>query len=186
MAGAGGEEPRRILSVDPLITFTLAWSPTSRRIVFSKEDRRGPGPRRVTLESCDQLGGQRVEILSDSRLRGPNQVSDLEWSADGRVFYSLKEPAPNYASENIWALEVDPDTGRVRGPSRQITNGLGFAKSGFSESADGTRFAFFRMHQQDTVRVAEIQRDGMLGTWSLCVVRTGIDGPGVGPEIVRP
>lgn len=35
---------------------------------------------------------------------------------------------------------------------------MGFAKTGFSESVDGRRFALLRTHQQDTVRVAEIQR----------------------------
>lgn len=110
VAGADGQDPHRIRSVDPLITSSLAWSPTSQRIVFSKEDRTGIGPREVALESCDREGGQRTLILSDPRLRGPNQVSDLSWSADGRVFYSLREPAPNVTSDNIWALQVDPDT----------------------------------------------------------------------------
>jgi Tol biopolymer transport system component len=166
VAGADGQDPHRILSVDPFITSSLGWSPTSRRIVFSKEDRTGTGPREVALESCDREGGQRVQILSDPRLRGANQVTDVSWSAaDGRVFYSLREPAPNYTSENIWAVEVDPDTGRVQGRSSQLTNGLGFAKSGFSESADGRRFTFFKTRQRDTVQVAAIQeRGGVLGT----------------------
>ena len=160
VVGADGENPHRILSLDQLFTYSLAWSPTSRRIVFSKEDRTETNAIEAALESCDREGGQRVQILSDKRLRGPNQLTDLSWSADGRVFYSLREPAPNTSSDNIWALEVDPNTGRVRGPSSQITNGLGFAKSGFSESADGRRFALLRTHQQDTVRVAEIQQRG--------------------------
>ena len=163
LVGADGENPHRILSLDPLFTYSLAWSPTSRRIVFSKEDRT-ENAIEAALESCDREGGQRVQILSDKRLRGPNQLTDLSWSADGRVFYSLREPAPNTSSDNIWALEVDPNTGRVRGPSSQITNGVGFAKSRFSESADGRRFALLRTHQQDTVQVAEIQqRSGVLG-----------------------
>jgi len=37
---------------------------------------------------------------------------------------------------------------------------LGFARSRFSASVDGRRFAFLRTDQQDTVRIAEIQRGG--------------------------
>ena len=159
MMGANGEDPHRILSIESAVTFNLAWSPTSRRIVYSLGNPDG-----ASLESCDRDGGQRALIASEFGLSGPYGLSDVSWSADGRVFYTLRESAPNFQYGNIWSIEVDPDTGLVRGKPSQITSGTGFAQINFSQSRDGMRFAFLRVRSQDMVQVAEIRHDGDLGT----------------------
>jgi eukaryotic-like serine/threonine-protein kinase len=160
MMGADGEDPHRVLSVEPSEIYALAWSPSSRRIAYILIKVNGNDTDKVAIESCDRESGQRQLILSENRLQGVNGLGDVSWSADGRVFYHLTEPAPNAKFENIWAIAVDPDTGRVGGRPAQVTSGTEFTESNFSQSADGKRFAFVKMRSQDTIQVAEIQHGG--------------------------
>jgi serine/threonine protein kinase len=155
MAADGGDL-HRVLSVEPSAIFGLAWSPTSQRIVYLRFKNDGD----VTIESCDREGSQRKAVLSEKRLQGADGFSGVSWSRDGRVFYGLTEPVPNTRSGNIWSIEVDPDTGRARGQPSQVTSGTGFWQSVFSQSTEGKRLAFLRLHSRDVVEVAEIGRDG--------------------------
>jgi len=157
MIGADGQEPRRILSVEPSEIYAIAWSPTSQRIVYALHKKNSNDAAKVAIESCDREGGQRKLILEENRLQGNFGLGDLSWSADGRLFYRLAEPDSNLLSENIWSIEVDPDTGRIRGRPSQVTSGTGFTLTNFSQSADGKRFAFASTRSRDTIQVAEIR-----------------------------
>ena len=149
--GAGGEEPHRILSLSLSRIGLFAWSPNSRRIIFLREEAGEGAPTKYLIESCDESGSQRVVAESDNRL-----MRDLTWLQDGRVLFNLAEPAPNERYQNIWSIEVDPDTGRPHGARVQITNGTGFSQEGFSSSADGSRFTFLKTREQDTAQIADI------------------------------
>ncbi len=165
LMGAEGDSAHFIVSVKPAFVFALAWSPTSRRIVYLTYSGNNQITDKLGIESCERESGQRTPILSDSGLEGPIGFSDLLWSADGRVLYRLKEPAPNPDSTNIWSVPVDPDSGRLQGNPSRVTSEIGYIHGNFSESTDGKRLAFGRMRYRDTVRVAEIRRGGEeLGT----------------------
>ncbi len=149
--GAGGEEPHRILSLSPSTIGSFAWSPNSRRIIFSREEAGEGAPTRYLIESCDESGSQRVVAESDNR-----RMEDLTWLQDGRVLFNLAEPPPNERYQNIWSIEVDPDSGRPHGDRVQITSGTGFSQEDFSSSADGRRFTFLKKREQDTAQIADI------------------------------
>jgi Tol biopolymer transport system component len=89
-----------------------------------------------------------------------NSLSDLAWAADGRLFYRLWEPNATENSESLWSIQVDPDTGHVRGTPTPVTSGTGTTFGPFSVSADGKRFTFIKKRNQDAVMVSEIQRGG--------------------------
>ena len=115
--GVGGEEPHRILSIAPSRMWSFAWSPTSRRVVFLRAD----ATEEYAIESCDLHGAQRIRLYSELGLLSWNGPSDVAWLADGRVLFRLRGQPPNDRSDNIWSIEVDPDTGRVRGQPEQIS-----------------------------------------------------------------
>ena len=162
--GANGEDPRRLLSIESALINNLVWSPTSRRIVFTRSQGHEGAADDEFLESCDRDGGQRVLILSDVRLAGTDIAGGLSWVADGRVLYAFKDPAPSLGNGNIWSAVVDPDTGRVHGKPVQVTSGRGFYPINFSFSADGKRLAFQAFRHQESIYFAEIRGSGGLGT----------------------
>jgi hypothetical protein len=113
--------------------------------------------------TCDHDGREPSVVLSNIRLLGGDGPSDVSWSADGRIFYRLMESGPVGQYGNVWSVEVDPATGRVRGTPSQVTSGTGFSQHGFSQS-DGRRHTFVRQHDRDTIRVADLQSGDALGT----------------------
>jgi eukaryotic-like serine/threonine-protein kinase len=156
--GAAGEDPHRILSIEPSFAGSLGWSSTSQRIAFTSVKGPIDNPQEVALESCDRDGRQRSILLSNIGLQGRDGPTAISWSADGRIFYRLTEHRVGYG--NVWSMDVDPDTGRVRREPSQVTSGTGFSQNGFSQAADGKRLTFVRERDQDTIRVAEIQSAG--------------------------
>jgi hypothetical protein len=110
------------------------------------------------IETCNLDGGQRTVVLSDPRLG--NGFSGVTWLADGRVLFSLPEPPPNEKDVNIWAIEVDPSTGRALGKPSRVTNWIGFSLNNFSHSADGKRLVFWKTRLHEGVRIREIRPNG--------------------------
>jgi eukaryotic-like serine/threonine-protein kinase len=164
MMGADFSQPHRILSIEPSEISTAVWSPTSQRIIYLRFTPISDRLEDVAIESCDREGGQVTRILSEQRLGGGelilNHLSFLSWAADGRVLYRLWEPTATENSENLWSIQVDPDTGHVRGTPSPVTSGTGSTFGPFSVSADGKRFTFIKKRNQDSVMVSEIQRGG--------------------------
>ena len=156
-------EPRRILSVAPAKIYSFTWSPSSRRIIYLRYS-----PKEIALESCDTDGGHLVSALVNSRFQGANGLGGLAWLGNGSVLFRLSEPAPNKKFDNIWSLNVDPDTGRVRGQPIEVTTGPGFSPRRFSASSDGKRFVYLRSRTADSARIAKLQPvTGELGGFQL-------------------
>jgi serine/threonine protein kinase len=161
LVNAEGGEPRRILSVALAQIESFAWSATSRRIAYIRFNGKD-----VALESCDTEGHQVVPVLASDGLLGSNGFTNLAWSGNGAIFYSLSEPAPNGNSSNLWSVNVDPDTGRVRGQSSQVTTGLRFTQVNISASVDGNRIVYLQTRTVDSVRIAKLQ-PGSVGIGSV-------------------
>ncbi|HJY89464.1 MAG TPA: hypothetical protein VJ255_04265, partial [Candidatus Acidoferrum sp.] len=152
--GPDGEDPRRIASADRGTEYgDISWSPTGQRLVYLLDKGGTDKPHELNIETCNLDGGQRTVVLSDPRLGKSNSVS---WLADGRVLFSLPEPPPNEKDVNIWAIEVDPSTGRALGKPSRVTNWIGFSLNNFSHSADGKRLVIHKTHYRPVVKVSEI------------------------------
>jgi serine/threonine protein kinase len=155
---------RKVLSNDSIWTnASWTWSPTGRRIAYLKW-RQGSewsqterSPVTVNLETCDLAGGQCTTVLSEPKLYGEGALSELQWLPDGRILYGLREPPDT----NVWALEVNPDTGLTRGKQQQLTNWTGISDYVPSASADGRRLILQRYQTRNFVRIAE-QANGEL------------------------
>ncbi len=115
----------------------------------------------ITIETCNLDGGQCTVVFSDRRLHSSNGFSDATWVADGRILFTLPEPPPNENDANIWAIEVDLNTGQIRGKPSRVTNWTGFSMDGFSHPAEGKRLMFMKTQQRSVVKITEIRaKDG--------------------------
>jgi serine/threonine protein kinase len=156
--GSDGEQPHLILTLTGSLIRSIAWSPNSKRIAILHFAPLG----QAAIESCDLDGSHRVVVENDERLKIDS--GEMTWLADGRVFFTLAELPPNENYSNLWSVEVDPDSGQVRGAPAQIINDSLFTQSNFSFSVDTKRFAYLRTRELNEVRIVEISRpSGQLG-----------------------
>jgi DNA-binding winged helix-turn-helix (wHTH) protein/Tol biopolymer transport system component len=148
--GSNGDNPIELTSLSKAGVFALAWSPTSRRILY-----RSWSVDKAAIGSCDREGGHEIEIVSNPNLGTPGS-NDVYWGRDGRVFYTLRAPEPKTLDSNIWTVPVDPDTGRVTGGPSQVTSYTGLGEGDFSESRNGNQLLFYKERRKDAILIADI------------------------------
>lgn len=132
--GARGEEQRRIAVYEDSSIATPVWSPDGRRIAFIRM-----GEDTTTIESRDLNGGPAVAVVSDPRLRaekGGLWGAALCWNQDGRIIYPMSS-SQKTGETDLWAVRVDPRTGKVNGKPDRITSWGGSFFIGLDVTADG-------------------------------------------------
>jgi Tol biopolymer transport system component/DNA-binding winged helix-turn-helix (wHTH) protein len=154
-----GQEARKVLGEAGDNFESVVWSPDNRHIAFVRTVYiHGWEEPEASVGICDPVTGKTNYILSSSRLHG-----SLVWALDGRLIYSLGEPAPNQNDSNLWAIKVNASGDQTWGPPERLTNGPD-AKISASISVDGRQLLFLRKAGAPEVYVAEINADGSLGT----------------------
>ena len=122
MIGPQDETPKQVQVKESKLGVSIAsiaWSPTSRRIIFSWQRLDVRGDNQGAISTFDLETGLESAIYTDRKLISQAGVTPVSWSSDGRLFFRLREPPPNRLYTNLWMLEVDPQTGQVKGtPSR--------------------------------------------------------------------
>jgi eukaryotic-like serine/threonine-protein kinase len=149
--GSSGENPVELTSPAEAQVYGLAWSPTSRRILY-----RLGAVGQSAIASCDRDGRHEIEIISSPDLGNYLGTTDVYWAWDRRVFYTLREPAPNSGDSNIWAVPVDPDTGKVTGESSRVTSFTGLIEGHFSQPRNGKDLIFYKARRKDAIFIADI------------------------------
>jgi Tol biopolymer transport system component/DNA-binding winged helix-turn-helix (wHTH) protein len=134
---------------------SVVWSPDSQRIAFLRSIfKHGWGEADASLGICDPLTGKTNYILSSSRLEGP-----LVWALDGRLIYTLAEPAPNQNDSDLWAIKLDGRNDKIWSQPSRVTNGPD-AKMSASISTDGRHLLYLRRAGAPDVYVAEVLAGG--------------------------
>ncbi len=135
--------------------WSVAWSPTGKRIAYIQRLRRftaNPAGTTLSLWTRDTDGGDPQLITTVSGLGA------LCWAADGRLLYSFRGDASDSNNENdVWALQVDPNTGKPKGTAQRLSRGLG-SINGLSVSANGKRTVFLRNNTEPQVFIAQLDR----------------------------
>jgi Tol biopolymer transport system component len=116
-ADPDGRAARHVASTDSTETIIswAAWSPRGQRLVYTCQSVDRSRGSVTHMESCDL----------DGNARPVGDAQDVEsfplWLPDGRVVFSLTDPAPNQSGMNLWSLRVDPSSGVSSGRPRRIT-----------------------------------------------------------------
>jgi len=162
MMESNGASARRIVNaeegLDPAYAgselFPVVWSPTGERIAYVQTDFGPLDNNRRSICTRDSSGGNPQVVIN-----GTQVGRAVYWASDGRLIYSLKEGPSDYATaDNLWAIKVDPHTGKPDGSPRRLSKSLGLI-AGLTVSADGTRAVFLRDNRGEQVFIAQLDKN---------------------------
>ncbi|SRR5882724_11107336 len=148
---ADGSDAREEVEGNGYIAGVPVWSPDSHALAYVRVIYFPNWNDEDLQIETHVLGNAKNEIVLKNR-----QLSGgLAWVADGRLFFTLAEPAPAQGESNMWAMPLDLKTGTANGEKMRITNGPDH-KPVMDASADGKKILFMRTNIQPAVYVAQI------------------------------
>ena len=160
LMGAHGESPHKIITAATQSGVGPAcWSPSGKRIAYAIVTQQKDGAK-TSVESSDLNGANKTTILPDA------QFSGFAWIAPGRFVFSRGpegldiDYSPDYQSDNLWQVDVDPDSGVSKGTPRRLTDWSGFSIDVISASADGKRLSFMKSARHGSVYVGDLANNG--------------------------
>jgi Tol biopolymer transport system component len=161
---SNGANARRIVSADEGLDpayvgsefWPVVWSPTGKRIAYIQHYLRSapsPGGTIHSLWTRDPTGGDPQLVMT-----GPGLGGALCWAANGRLIYSFHEgESDRKPQRDVWAIQVDPYTGKPHGGPQRLSQGLGWI-GGLSITAAGNRVVFLRGNSQEQVFIGEFDK----------------------------
>jgi eukaryotic-like serine/threonine-protein kinase len=153
---ANGDNARMLLEDNKNQAVTVAWSPDGRRLAYLLNEDT------PTIRTISLSGGTPSLVISDAGLpANPQFLPALLWSPDGRLLFSLVEPASGQAM-NLWAINMNLDTGSPTGKPTRVTNWQGPRSFAWvpTLSSDGRRLAVIKAHITRDVFVAKWKENG--------------------------
>ncbi|MEK7752793.1 MAG: protein kinase [Acidobacteriota bacterium] len=138
--GSSASWDRRLITPNIEYAVQPHWSPGGRRIAFWSHSG---GNRNVWTVPAN--GGAPVQVTREA---GTNWHP--VWAPDGRYLYFLSNRS---GSMNLWRVPIDEGSGRVLGPTEQVTTPSAYTLH-FSLSRDGRRLAY--VHQVETGNIYEV------------------------------
>ena len=131
----------------------LSWSPDSTHVAYGVKSL---STSQVTLVSSGLNGESRSTILEP---RDPDAVQGSLWLRDGRLLYSLFQPAAGTSGGSTqcshWQMRLTND-GHVAEGARRLAGWLPQCVAGLSVTADSKRILYLQDAQQDSIRIAPI------------------------------
>jgi serine/threonine protein kinase len=160
VAGADGENPKRILNRESNDYHTLAWSPSGQRLAYPKKSERAGLNNNLggSIETLSLDGGSPSVVVSDP---GLVLTGDLVWLPDGRLVYSSSEGPIFGNATSLWEIMTDLRTGLPSGKPAKMTNWSGASAFGPSVSRDGRRLVVAKSHLWNDMYVGELKENGM-------------------------
>jgi eukaryotic-like serine/threonine-protein kinase len=159
LVGPTGENPRKLINSGQHSRLrAVQWSPNGQRLAYVR-NTVASGVNESQIETVDVKSGLSYVLLSGEAIRDVSNLDesfqDMSWLSDGRLLYVGGEADIHGLSCNLWAVQVENDTGRIAWPPERITNWAGFCVSNLSQTSDGTKLVFARSSDLLNVYVAE-------------------------------
>ena len=156
LMAAEAEQPRKLLGEDGEVFGTLAWSPDSTRLAYTRgKVAYDPGINGV-IEWLDLRNSRVHRVLQIDRAGWYNAPgAPLAWISDGRLIYTLAEAPPRQLDSNLWSIEINP-AGAPASESLRLTSDAGNVVS-ITASADGKRIVYLKGEPEPDVYVARIE-----------------------------
>jgi Tol biopolymer transport system component len=159
VAGAEGENPKRIANKEDGECLSLAWSPSGRRLAYLKRSEKAGLSESFggSIETLSLDGGSSSIVVSDARLL---LAGDLAWLRDGRLIFSLSRGPTVGGDIAIWEITVDLRTGLPSGKPAKMTNWSGANAFWPSVSRDGRRLVVTKSHDWEDLYISELKENG--------------------------
>jgi len=159
VAGADGENARKILNRESDEFHCLTWSPSGKRLAYLKPSQKESlgNPQGGSIETLFLDGVSPSVVASD-----PGLVSwgDLVWLSDGRLVYSSYGGTALGRNIGLWHVMTDLRTGLPSGKPAKMTNLSGGDAYWPSVSRDGKRLILTKNHFWSDVYVGELKENG--------------------------
>ena len=159
ITGPNGEAPRQVVAIDPSDSLSgICWSPTGQQFAYIVSRRQPAGTANTLIETRDVQGAHQPTVLiSNENVVTSFTKAPLWWLPDGRLIYSLVGSNANQRESDLWALTVDPATGKPRREPEQLTNWAGFEAADISASSDGKRLVVIKYHSENSIYIAQLE-----------------------------
>ncbi len=160
VAGADGENARKIQDKESDEYKSLAWSPSGQRLAYLKKFEKGGVDNRNSGGSIETLsinGGARSVVVSDPGLL---IWAGMVWLPDGRLVFSSSREKVIGGQPKLWAILTDSQTGVFSGKPAQITNWPDSLAHDPSVSHDGSRLLAGKNRQRNDAYVGELKENG--------------------------
>lgn len=127
----------------------FACSPDDKRlaVVFSQEEGQ-----RFWIEAIDLENGRRTTMIKPQ----PEPIGDISWSSESELIYTRYEQAPR-TDTNLWAVRIDPSTGRPLGAPSPRTHWNDFQIEAVSSDADLRHVCVLRKSVASDIYVGDLQ-----------------------------
>jgi hypothetical protein len=160
VGGVNGEPPRKLYSgKEGEVVLSPVWSLDSRWLAYVRGWKNGQGSQSVAVELRPAGGGGAARALV-SQASLPKSISldyghgpCLAWLPDGRLVFAVSqrpESASGASRMGLWAVQVEPDTGKV-GKAKRRAAWTDFHAVNPTAAADGRRLSFVKFRSWDDV-----------------------------------
>ena len=158
--GPNGENARQLLpDTDGVNDIQyVAWSPNGKKVLLLRGNRLDPVAK-PTLAIYDLATSQPIALFSIPKLL-PIDGGSCLWLPDHRIIVTLREPAPNDSSVNLWEIRLDPRTNATSGEPKRLTSWVDSSVAICNATRDGKRLAFLKMRTQLAVYAADLEDGG--------------------------
>jgi DNA-binding winged helix-turn-helix (wHTH) protein len=164
LMASNGENPHKFAGPTDLDSrssgtqiMAVSWAPGGQRIAYIERHTdfaTAPVGDSYWLQTRALAGEQSQMILSDHRIA----PEGLCWAPDGRLLYALRTDPKNERNDyGVWAIRVDPATGKAKGNPEPVSDGLGWI-GGLSITANGKRLVLRRENTGPQVFVSEFDK----------------------------
>jgi Tol biopolymer transport system component len=159
LAGADGENARKIQDTESYEYGSLAWSPSSHRLAYIKRFEKAGLDENVggSIETLSIDGGSPSVVVSDPGLL---VVFGMVWLPDGRLVFSSLGGAELTGPVNLWAISTNSQSGVPSGRPTQMTKWADSGTFDPSVSSDGSRLVVVKVRSRNDVYVGELKDNG--------------------------